>query len=151
MNPPPLILSCDHRGEGLAESLRAAASAGWRIEGARNVRETLAHLRTLEPDVVVLDPLVEGGSAEIQAILGARPRDAVPPLLVVIDGSRPEPAAAAIAALAPPAFDLVHRGAKPEELHLRIERLLGLEVLRSEIQELRHRALHDDRTDLLRP
>jgi len=63
----------------------------------------------------------------------------------------PRPAARALEFLFPAPCDLVYRGAPLEEFSLRIEGLLARGRHARETEELRHRALHDDRTDLLRP
>jgi diguanylate cyclase (GGDEF)-like protein len=151
MSPPPLILVCDHRGEGLEASLAPLAEAAMRTEVTRRVRETYDRLAELEPDALVLDPLVEGGHAELEHLSEARGARGMPPLLLVVDGARPESGVAACAAAGLELFDVVHRGARFDEYRLRIERLVQWKQHGAELAELRHRALHDDRTDLLRP
>jgi diguanylate cyclase (GGDEF)-like protein len=151
MSASLLILVCDHRGEGLQESLSVLVPAGYQVELARNVRETREKMAALEPDVIVLDPLVEGGRTEIEEILRSRQAGAHPPLLLVVDTNNLEPALEALARIEEASFDWLQRGARAEEFRLRIERLVELNSKKVEIEELRHRALHDERTDLLRP
>lgn len=150
-NPSRSILCCDHRGEGLSVLLSGRACAGFRIRATSDPRSTRAALQDERFDLIVLHPLAEGGSSELEEIERLR-GDAPPiPLLLVVEPGDARPAIAATRALERGAFDLVHRDASPEELALRIERLLEDARSEAEIEELRHRALHDDRTDLLRP
>jgi diguanylate cyclase (GGDEF)-like protein len=151
MSPPPVILICDHRGAGLAERVMPLAALGLTLEHSHQVRTTRDRVSELQPDVVVLDPLVEGGRAEVEELLAGRGQDQAIPLLLLFDPTRPEPAIGTCAELRPPLFDLVQRNATTEELRLRIERLLALDERRDELADLRYRAIHDDRTDLLRP
>jgi diguanylate cyclase len=72
-------------------------------------------------------------------------------VLLVADPRVPHGAVVATRERAPMRVDLVHRGAPCEEFLLRLERLVAAEEQRREIDLLRHAALHDDRTDLLRP
>lgn len=148
--PPPLILICDHRGEGLAEALQPLGGSGWRLSVAGSLRESRDELAHAAPAVIVLDPLVPGGAAELEAV-GAR-GDGAPevPVLLVADPGDPREAVRAARSGAG-SFDVIHRGAPFEEYLLRIERLHAARVGRGEIEELRHAASHDDRTDLLRP
>jgi diguanylate cyclase (GGDEF)-like protein len=56
-----------------------------------------------------------------------------------------------LAALADGAWDVIRRDAGAAELVLRVERLLAEARRAGELAEMRYRALHDDRTHLLRP
>jgi diguanylate cyclase (GGDEF)-like protein len=120
-------------------------------------RATLEALASGTPDLVVLDPLAEGGTAELEAIdrlvtlEGPGEGAARIPVLFVVEPGKALPEALARRVRTRGAFDLVHRGSPPEEFAMRVERLLALAASEAETEELRHRALHDDRTDLLRP
>lgn len=153
MSPPIPILICDHRGEGLSQCLEALSSAGLPLEFSQHVRVTRERLAELRPAVIVLDPLAEGGRAEIEEIERLRGGDTPVAILLVVDPTDPQPAlrAARLLSRGQGALDLIHRGSSPEEYRLRIERLCAQAEHQGEMRELRHRALHDDRTDLLRP
>lgn len=151
MGSPPLILVCDHRGAGLAETLVPFSAAGIALAWSSQVRDTRARLAELQPAVIVLDPLAEGGKAEIEDIRRAQGGEAACALLLVTDASDPSAAVMAARAIEGGQVDLIHRGASAEEFLLRIERLCRAVEQRGEMADLRHRALHDDRTDLLRP
>lgn len=131
--------------------LSGRAAGAFRIRETSDLRSTREALGNERFDLIVLHPLAEAGSAELAEIEKLR-GDAPPtPLLLVVEPGDARSAIAAARALEEGAFDLVHRDASPEEFVLRIERLLTERRSRTEIEELRHRALHDDRTDLLRP
>ena len=147
MTSPRTLLCCDHRGEGLAGSLAGVASRGHRLAESRDPRSSLEAIAASPPDLVVLDPLAEGGTAEVEEIDRAREGQARLPILYVAGPGTPVPGVL----LARGGFDLVRRGSPPEEFLMRIERLLLEIESRDEIEDLRHRAFHDDRTDLLRP
>jgi diguanylate cyclase (GGDEF)-like protein len=151
LDSPRTLLCCDHRGEGLAASLARVGARGYRIVETQDPRASLDALTTGPADVVVLDPLAEGGTAELDEI--DRVREGLPPLpiLFVVDAATGVAGSLAERVLSRGSFDLVHRGSPPEEFAVRIERLLALAEAEVEIEDLRHRAVHDDRTDLLRP
>jgi len=151
MNPEPTLLVCDHRGEGLLDALEPLSQRGYRLVVSRQARDTLRELWQGRPSAIVIDPLVPGGRAELEAVRAAVGDGEAVPVLLVADPLDPRPAAKALEILRPDARDLVHRGAPLEEFVLRIESLLGRAHRARETEELRHRALHDDRTDLLRP
>jgi diguanylate cyclase (GGDEF)-like protein len=151
LSPPPLILCCDHRGEGLSVSLAGLRSRGFAVETSADPRSSRLALEASRPELIVLDPLAEGGLAEIQEIERLRGQDPPIPVLLVVDSGDARRGILAAQALARGSFDLVHRGSSAEEFSLRIERLLAQSRAQAETAELRHRALHDDRTDLLRP
>lgn len=147
-----VILVCDHRGEGTLEKVAAAAS-GHAVEGTGQLRDTLERLAVLRPAVIVVDPLARVGSVELRAIERARAHAAEPPtpVLVVTDPGDPLIPILCARALEHGAWDLVHRSAPPEEIQMRMARLEHLSERLAEMEVLRHRAAHDDRTDLLRP
>src|SRR5262245_6396060 len=149
MSAPTSILLCDHRGEGLESLASSLRLAGHSVQSCPSVRATLEALRARMPDLVVLDPLIEGADQELEAILEGRERGFAV-LLVCDPGQAPRAALALRARPAGALLDLVHRGASSEELLLRIDRLLALSADRGRMGELEHRASHDDKTDLLR-
>ena len=151
MSPPARILCCDHRGEGLAVSLSGSDFEGFEVQHAGDSRSTREAYRSSPPDLIVLDPLAEGGTAELEDVERLRGGDPPVPLLVVVEAGDARRAVIASRVLEHGSFDLIHRGSPPEEFRLRIDRLLALARAQGEIADLRHRALHDDRTDLLRP
>lgn len=137
------ILVLDHRGEGLAERLGAQLGQGFRWQGSSSLRESQALLAQGGFDLVVLNPLVDAGASEIELCATA------PLCLYLCD----EPARAqALSWLARRShdFDLVSRSACVEELCWRIDALLSRSLAMLQIESLRHQALHDERTGLLR-
>jgi diguanylate cyclase (GGDEF)-like protein len=97
--------------------------------------------------VILLDPLTSG-LEELTALDLARGE--IPVLMRCEREERGAPLRVA-RAFATGAFDLVFRDAPDEELEQRLLRLLDQARFRREMDELRHSASHDDRTDLLRP
>jgi diguanylate cyclase (GGDEF)-like protein len=150
MGPLALILVCDHRGEGLAEALRPLAALGYRLEIASSVRESGAKLATTAPDLIVLDPLAGGGSLELSQVREALARPA-PPIRLVADPANPLPAVLSARGLGAAAHDVVRRDAPFEEFLMRIDRVRRMAAAARELDEMRYRAAHDDRTELLRP
>jgi diguanylate cyclase (GGDEF)-like protein len=144
-------LVCDHRGEGLRDRLSELDRHGFRVLVSAQVRDTRRELERAKPDVVVIDPLSAGGRTELEDIRRADEGRAPTPVLVVADPLDPRSAALSLEHLEPGPCDLVYRGAPIEEFVARIEALLGRADHARETEDLRHRALHDDRTDLLRP
>src|SRR5262245_7276422 len=156
MKTAPLILVCDHRGEGLAERVGALALEGYRIEITRGLRATLERLAKPDVGVVVIDPLSSAGGVELEALRRARARTPpapalVVPVLVVADTRDPVPSALGARALEGGPWDLIRRDAPASEFLLRIGLLEAQSERELEMNVLRHRATHDDRTDLLRP
>lgn len=150
-SPTATILAADHRGAGLEAVARGVAAGRWNLATTTSVAGTVVALNQRAPDVLVLDPLVEGGRAELEALITSRPDAARPAVLLLCSPERIESALAVLTTLGTTPFELVARGARPEEIRLRIERLLWEREREREISELRHRALHDDATGLLRP
>jgi diguanylate cyclase (GGDEF)-like protein len=144
------ILLCDHRGEGLSESLLGLSAVGYVIEVSQSVRESRERLATLAPDLVILDPLAGGGSLELGQIQDALSNE-TRPLLLVADPINPLPVLLTSRSAGEWPVDIVHRDAPFEEFLLRIERLHRSAEGAAELDEMRYRAAHDDRTDLLRP
>lgn len=122
---------------------------GWRTDVSDCERRTLERLAGTTPDTLVLDPLVEGGAAEIEALdrAGAAPV----PLLLLADPANIERATAVWTSISARVVDVAHRDADPLEIMVRLERLAAACAAHAELSELRHRAIYDDRTELLRP
>ncbi len=151
MSPDPLILVCDHRGDRTAALVRLFSDEGVRVATTANLRRTLQRIERDQPELIVVRPLVPGGRVELEAIDGARAGDAPIPMLVVADRADPGPALEATACLTTSAWDLVYDDAPRAEIEVRLAKLDHAVRALQEMRELRHRALHDDRTDLLRP
>ena len=151
MSALPVILICDHRGRGLAERLRALRTGGVELEVSTHLRSTREFLERRRPELIVVDPLVGAGRvelAEIDRLRGEAPRV---PVLLVTDRETPLQAATLGGTFSDDAWDLVHRDATLEEFDLRMSRLRDHVERLEELDELRYIAVHDDRTDLLRP
>jgi diguanylate cyclase (GGDEF)-like protein len=148
MTYAPLILVCDHRGDGLGETLRPLTAVGFRIEDSGTLGQTRLRLRALHPDVVLLDPLAPGGALELEQLADAGLRA---PVLLVAEPRDPLPALGATRVLAETPCDVIYRDAPLEEYLMRIERLRGLARGLRELDEMRFQAVHDDHTELLRP
>ena len=149
MSVQPTVLLGDHRGSGLAQRLAGLEREGWRVEVTESVRRTLERLAGPPPDAIVLHPLVEGGAAEIEALDHAGAGDI--PLLVLVDPTRVSAALGALGRRTTRIADTAHSEAEVVEVRARLDRLVALRASRVELEELRHRALYDDRTELLRP
>lgn len=149
MPPLPTVLLCDHRGSGLARRLAGLEREGWRVEVTESVRRSLERLAGPPPDALVLDPLIEGGAVEVEAL--DRAGAAQIPLLLLADPTRVAIALGVLARSPERVADLAHREADVEEVRVRLDRLAASSSARAELVALRHRALYDDRTELLRP
>jgi len=143
------LLLCDHRGSGLARRLAPLRSEGWQLDVTHNVSRTLERIAGCKPHALVLDPLVEGGAAEIERLDRAGAEQV--PLLLLADPARIAEVAPVWATASGRVVDIAHRDAHPLEVQVRLERLAEASAVRAELRDLRHRAIHDDRTELLRP
>jgi len=150
MTLPPLILVCDHRGEGLAETLAPLAGIGFRTETTSSLRQSRERIEELRPEIILIDPLSLGGVVELEQIDQLRKPGSIP-VLVVAEAENPLPALFASRSLEGGPWDLVYRGAPTEEFLMRIERLRSSVKGIAELDEMRYQAAHDDRTELLRP
>ena len=109
MTQAPLILVCDHRGEGLADTVRPLSSAGFCVEVSPSLGTTREALLGPRAEVVVIEPLTRGGAAELdllRRVLGEDP----PPVLVVADPDEPVSAVLAARTLGEGLWDVVRRG-----------------------------------------
>ncbi|MAF64676.1 MAG: hypothetical protein CMJ84_03310 [Planctomycetes bacterium] len=147
-----MILICDHRGEGLEEILSPTLlEAELEFVFCRSPRQTRERLTQHAPDAIVLDPLSAGGQVELEEIDRLRGDEEAVPILLVIERDDPLPGMEAARSLSGSTWDIVHREATPTEYLLRLERLLYQGHALEEVDDLRYRASHDDRTELLRP
>lgn len=161
MSSAPRILLCDHRGEGLEARLAPLTLAGYDVHVSRSVVASLAALEGRPADLLVLDPLVEGGLVELSHLDAARgagakvaepkspPRAGATLLLCSADSA--SPAFELLQSRATEPFDVLRRDASAPEFQRRVARLLAQARERARVVELEHKASHDDRTDLLRP
>ncbi|MEO0649275.1 MAG: diguanylate cyclase [Planctomycetota bacterium] len=145
------VLICDHRGEGVLDLARGLRAPGARIEFSQSLRESLERLARQRPDLLLVDPLSAGGFHELEVLDRARAKPGLVPMLLVCETEDQPAWRRAGQGMQAPAWDLVPRTASSEELRVRVARLLGETRLHRELRDLRHRASHDDRTDLLRP
>jgi diguanylate cyclase (GGDEF)-like protein len=144
----PRILVADHRGTGLEGRLAYLATRPFELAQSRSLRETIRLIGSFRPGVILFEPLTRTGTEELEALDLARGEV---PLLVQAERDDREASLRAGRVLAAGAWELVFRDAPDEELELHLTRLLAHARLLREMGELRHRASHDDRTDLLRP
>lgn len=149
MDKSPSILLCDHRGRGLRGPGAALREAGWQVSESQRLEQSARILAETQPEIVLLDPLLEGGAAEIELVLQGAGGPAPGLLYLVEERWRTE----ALASLRERelCFDLAPLDAAAAEIVWRAERLRAQSRSRVEIEELRRRALFDDRTELLRP
>ena len=146
----PLILICDHRGEGLSEALRPLSALEMRIETTTRLAQTRQQLVRQQPALVIIDPLSRGGVVELEVLAAAR-GEATLPVLVVTTPDDPLPALIAARTLDPGPWDLIYSDAPLEEFAMRIDSLRRRAAHQKELDEMRYAAVHDDRTSLLRP
>ena len=150
MTRAPLILICDHRGEGLLERVQPLASGGMRLEVSQSLTQTRKILANARPDVVLIDPLARGGVVELQQVEQVSGKGPLA-LLLIADADDPSPTLAVSQSLRLSTWDLIYREAPLEEYVMRIERLRTQMDRLAELAEVRYRAVHDDHTALLRP
>ena len=110
MTETSLIFVCDHRGEGLADTLRPLSSAGFRLEISTSLAGTRETLPRAHPALIIVDPLARGGVVELEQLrrgLG----DPLPPVLIVADPGEPLPTILAARQAAGDLWDVVSREA----------------------------------------
>ncbi len=144
------LLLADHRGDRLYGDLQPLEWAGYTLRVTRSLRETVAALSESTYDAVVIAPLVESGRVELETLDRLRAERGLP-VLVVTCNQGVGPSIAAAAALHQGPWDLIHAGAPVEEVLMRVSRLARDAASHGELEELRWRAHHDERTGLLRP
>lgn len=146
------ILFCDHAERPLPDELLAAlAESGLEVVRRTSLRASVETLRAGEPGLIVLHPLLPRSDLELSLMDEHRRAEAPVPMLVVVDRQDADGALRPHRVLSDPYWETIPRDASVEEWSIRIERALALSRDRAEVDELRHRASHDDRTDLLRP
>ena len=158
---PIHVLVCDHRGQGLGARLRALNPRVFALATTRSLRASLLAINEQRPDAIILASAASGGRVELSALSRARgilskgatkPNGACPiPTLIIAGASDREAAVRADQILKDNLWDLVQEDTQVDEIALRLRRLLAAAQRESEMSDLRHRASHDDRTDLLRP
>lgn len=147
------ILIADHRGEGLAQRLETLGHGGRgraRILVAQDLRATLRAIQQDQPAAIILDTLSKTGVEELRAIDAARSGDPPIPLLWLSGNQRGGDLGSALDTITNDVWDMTDREASLDEIEMRLHRLLADARRVGEIIDLRHRAQHDDRTDLLR-
>lgn len=147
---PFLILVADHRGEGLESKLKALDFGEAEMLVTRDLRSTLAAIEKHMPVAILVDTLSRAGTEELRAIDFARAGDPPIPLLWFSEARQVGQLSHALNVIAHEAWDLTDRHADGDEIFLRLSRLMTETKRLEEIIDLRHRAHHDDRTDLLR-
>lgn len=153
---PIQLLVCDHRGQGLGAQLRQLNPGLFSLATTRSLRASLLRINEQRPDAIILASAASGGRVEMSAISQARaaagddPRTPIP-MLIISSASDREAAVRCDQILEDSLWDLVPEGTEPDEIALRLRRLLAAAKREMEMSDLRHRASHDDRTDLLRP
>lgn len=145
------LLVCEHGAPGLAAELGYLAAPGRSVEPSASLALSLERIGRERPALIVLAPLVGSGAAELDALERARAGDPPAPLLLVLEPQTPIAPELAARLLARRNWDLVQRGASPAEFQLRVAHLLRRTEELAEGNQWRERALHDDRTGLLRP
>lgn len=147
----PLILIADHRGEDLGDRLEPLALDGYRTKVTKSLRASLRAVERELPAAIVVNTLSRFGAEELRALDRARTGDPPIPLLWLTNSLRGGDLSKALDAMQNEVWDLADHEAPADEIRLRVGRLLADATRLGEIIELRHRAQHDDRTDLLRP
>ncbi|MFT7486475.1 MAG: diguanylate cyclase (GGDEF)-like protein [Candidatus Paceibacteria bacterium] len=146
-----MILLCDHRASGLSQALRPLLGAGFELEATENLRESRNRLQAEPYELLVIAPLVNGGTKEIEELWRGIGDGPPPPILLVSDPADPGAALKSAEALNGQVWDVVSADAPVEEFKLRMERLVSHAYQLAELTDLRYRASHDDLTELLRP
>ncbi len=156
VGPPLRVLVCDHRSQGLGGQLRLLNPGLFAFSHSRSLRSSLLGLNEDRPDAIILASAASGGKVELSALsrarsaAGGKPGSPVP-LLIIAGAADREAALRADQILQDNLWDVVPESTEPEEIALRLRRLLVAARREKEMNDLRHRASHDDRTDLLRP
>lgn len=141
------ILVLDHRQSGWSGRLSIAPDEAFEWQVSTSLRDSQRLLSAGGHDLVVLDPLVEAGQSEIELV----GMDEQAPLLLYLCPEASKTQALNRLSYRKREFDLAARDASPEELGWRMESLLARSMALAQVEDLRHRALHDERTGLLRP
>ncbi len=151
------ILFCDHRGERTEAIAGVLEALGYPVATTTFLRRSLESLAKLSPAVVVVHPLASQGQVEIQAMDRARggapgtndEDGRVPPALLIVGDAELSRLAAGTSLTGGP-WDVIRADAPAEEWRLRIGRLERERQDQGRMQDLAHRASHDELTGLLR-
>ena len=138
-----MILLADHRGAGLERIRNVLEDAGRPTVLTNSLRETREALEANEPELIVLDPLSEGGQVEIEQIELFCLGDEGTSLLLVTTPAELDGSVEMTHRVEGAIWDLIHREAPADEYLLRIDRLLHQVAYRDEVEELRYRASYD--------
>lgn len=146
------VLVGDHRGAGIVARARTLSEAGFEVEVSASLRRTLERVTLRGEAVLLVDPLADAGAAELTALAQALALQPGGALLVIVPDDSPDSELVALVHRDLPfPLDFVRRSATDAELVLRVHQLEQRARAAAEMVVLRHRATHDDRTDLLRP
>jgi diguanylate cyclase (GGDEF)-like protein len=138
-----MILLADHRGAGLDRIQKVLEDAGRASILTQSLRETREALEDTQPQLVVLDPLSEGGQVEVEQVERYCSNTEGTSLLLVTDPAHLETSVEVGRRVESAVWDLIHREAPVDEYILRIDRLLHQVAYRDEVEELRYRAAYD--------
>jgi len=138
-----MILLADHRGAGLERIHKVLEDAGRPTLFTQSLRETREALEKSNPELVVLDPLSEGGQVEVEQIERYCLDTEGTSLLLVTDPAHLDGSVEVGRRVEGAVWDLIHREAPIDEYLLRIDRLLHQVAYRDEVEELRYRASYD--------
>ena len=138
-----MILLADHRGAGLDRIQKVLEDAGRASTLTQSLRETREVLEDTQPQLVVLDPLSEGGQVEVEQVERYCSNTEGTSLLLVTDPAHLETSVEVGRRVESAVWDLIHREAPVDEYILRIDRLLHQVAYRDEVEELRYRAAYD--------
>jgi diguanylate cyclase (GGDEF)-like protein len=146
------VLVCDHRGSSDTHVVALLSELGFDVVHSRTLRRSIESVASLQPSLVIVDPMAGAAAAELGALDRARGKAGPCGLLLVVDSAAPLPGSlVAPGAPAGGPLDWVRRGAPRDELAARVETLMRQIERQREMERLRHVATHDDKTDLLRP
>lgn len=146
----PAILIADHLGEGLEKRLETLGRGRARVIVSTDLRTTLNVIERDLPAAILVRTLSRTGAEELRAIDAARHGEPPIPLIWLSANQKGGDLGAALDAVQREVWDMTDHEASVEELQMRLDRLTTEARRMGEIVELRHRAQHDDRTDLLR-
>lgn len=138
-----MILLADHRGAGLERIQKVLQDASRPNTLTQNLRETRQVLEEEKPQLVVLDPLSEGGQVEVEQIERYCADTEGTSLLLVTDPAQIDSSLEVGRRVESAVWDLIHREAPIDEYILRMDRLLHEVAYRDEVEELRYRASYD--------
>jgi diguanylate cyclase (GGDEF)-like protein len=145
----PVVLWCDHRGEGWGERASTLRERGLEVRLSTTLADSARLAHSAAATVAVVDRLSHQSSRELEALAQAAGHGLG--VLAVVDDLAPASPWDRVQSAPATPWDVVRRSASADELALRIELLHRQVTAHRESARLRHLATHDDRTDLLRP